>query len=385
MTKRWFAAMALGLLAGAAPLHAGTDGRNGAVARTAPPPRAEAAEATGAIAIRLDGDFGEAVWSRAVPITEFLQRDPKEGAPPSFATEARVAYDTSYLYVAVRAFDSDAGKIVGIRTRRDSSSPSDWIRVIIDSYHDRRTAYEFAVNAAGVKQDRYWFADGNQRPELGRRVGRGRLARRGGVEGRVPHSRSRSCGSSRASATRSASRVIARDRPAERNLVVAAASRRAAPGSCRSSANWAACNWPAAEAPRGGAVRRGAGVDAADRGGEPVRQVAGPGRLRRRRHQVRADAGPDADGHDQPGLRPGRGRPGRRQPDGVRDVLSRSGGRSSSRAPATSSSTSTATTARARASSTRGASAVSRTGRRTFRPAASRRCPSRRPSSARPS
>jgi hypothetical protein len=31
--------------------------------------------------------------------------------------------------------------------------------VIIDSYHDRRTAYEFAVNPAGVKQDRYWFND----------------------------------------------------------------------------------------------------------------------------------------------------------------------------------------------------------------------------------
>ena len=35
-------------------------------------------------------------------------------------------------------------------------SPSDWIRVLVDSYHDRRTAYEFAVNPLGVKQDRYW-------------------------------------------------------------------------------------------------------------------------------------------------------------------------------------------------------------------------------------
>ena len=38
-------------------------------------------------------------------------------------------------------------------TRRDEGSPSDWVRVIVDSYRDRRTAYEFAVNAAGVKQD----------------------------------------------------------------------------------------------------------------------------------------------------------------------------------------------------------------------------------------
>jgi len=156
----WIAAAA-GLLAAAATAHAATEGRSATGPRAAAPPRAEASEVTGATAIRLDGDFGEAVWTRATPITEFVQRDPTEGAPPSFKTEARVAYDRSYLYVAVRALDADPGRIVGIRTRRDSQSPSDWIRVVIDSYHDRRTAYEFAVNPAGVKQDRYWFADGN--------------------------------------------------------------------------------------------------------------------------------------------------------------------------------------------------------------------------------
>jgi hypothetical protein len=159
--RSWIAVLALGLLAGAAPVHAGSSDRGGTGGRAAGPPRIEAAEVTGATAIRLDGDFGEAVWTRAVPITAFVQRDPREGAAPSFASEARVAYDASYIYVAVRAFDSEPGRIVGIRTRRDSQSPSDWIRVVIDSYHDRRTAYEFAVNPAGVKQDRYWFADGN--------------------------------------------------------------------------------------------------------------------------------------------------------------------------------------------------------------------------------
>ena len=95
-----------------------------------------------------------------------------EGAAPSQRTEVRVLYDKTYLYVAVRAFDSEPGKIVGIRTRRDGQSPSDWINVLVDSYHDRRSAYSFAVNAAGVKQDSYWFSDGNADYELGRRVGR---------------------------------------------------------------------------------------------------------------------------------------------------------------------------------------------------------------------
>jgi hypothetical protein len=121
----------------------------------------EAVAVSGATAIRLDGDFGEAVWQRAVPVSDFVQRDPNEGAAPTFQTEARVVYDKTNLYIAVRAFDPEPARIVGIRTRRDSSSPSDWLRVVIDSYHDRRTAYEFAVNAAGVKLDRYWFGDGN--------------------------------------------------------------------------------------------------------------------------------------------------------------------------------------------------------------------------------
>ena len=161
MKTRWMVAMACGLIAGAAPTQAGTGGRNGAGSRAAAPLRVEASEVAGATAVRLDGEFGEAVWTRAVPVTEFVQRDPREGAPPSFGSEVRVAYDASFVYVAVRAFDREPDRIVGIRTRRDSPSPSDWIRVVIDSYHDRRTAYEFAVNPAGVKQDRYWFADGN--------------------------------------------------------------------------------------------------------------------------------------------------------------------------------------------------------------------------------
>ena len=84
-------------------------------------------------------------------VTGFRQREPNEGAPATFETEARVAYDANAMYIAVQAIDPEPARIVGIRTRRDESSPSDWIRVMIDSFHDRRSAYEFAVNPAGVK------------------------------------------------------------------------------------------------------------------------------------------------------------------------------------------------------------------------------------------
>ena len=125
------------------------------------PARIAATAVAAATAVRIDGDLTDEVWQRAPVVTGFKQRDPRDGAPATFETEARVAYDDTALYVAVLALDPEVGKIVGLRTRRDEGSPSDWIRVIIDSFHDRRSAYEFAVNPAGVKQDGYWFNDGN--------------------------------------------------------------------------------------------------------------------------------------------------------------------------------------------------------------------------------
>ena len=114
-----------------------------------------------ATAIKLDGAFTEAVWEHVPAVSDFRQRDPKDGGAPTFATDVKVAYDASNLYVAVRAHDPEPARLVGLRTRRDTESSSDWLKVIVDSFHDRRTAFEFGVNPAGVKEDRAWSNDGN--------------------------------------------------------------------------------------------------------------------------------------------------------------------------------------------------------------------------------
>ncbi len=123
------------------------------------PPTIAATPLPEATSIKLDGAFTEAIWEQAPAITDFRQRDPRDGAAPTFATAVQVTYDASNLYVAVRAHDPQPERIVGLRTRRDTESPSDWIKVIVDSYHDRRTAFEFGVNPAGVKEDRAWSND----------------------------------------------------------------------------------------------------------------------------------------------------------------------------------------------------------------------------------
>src|SRR5215213_10826713 len=128
-------------------------------------PRPDSRAATTAVpeatAIRVDGELNDAVWQSVPLITGFRQRDPNDGAAATYETEARIAYDATSLYIAVQALDPDPARIVGIRTRRDEGSPSDWVSVLVDSFHDRRSAFEFAVNPAGVKQDSYWFNDSN--------------------------------------------------------------------------------------------------------------------------------------------------------------------------------------------------------------------------------
>ena len=113
----------------------------------------------GAGGIRLDGAMSEEAWRGAEPVGAFVQREPTEGAAPTHRTEARILYDDAAIYIGVRAFDSEPDRILGYLTRRDTDSASDWIRVLIDSYHDRRTAYEFIVNPVGVKRDKYYFND----------------------------------------------------------------------------------------------------------------------------------------------------------------------------------------------------------------------------------
>jgi len=110
----------------------------------------------------LDGRGDDAVWVGATVIDSFRTFDPIENGAPRFRTEARVAYDEHNLYVLVRAFDARPDSIVALLSRRDVRTASDQVKVMIDSYHDRRTGFEFAVNPAGVKRDFAIINDGEE-------------------------------------------------------------------------------------------------------------------------------------------------------------------------------------------------------------------------------
>jgi hypothetical protein len=110
----------------------------------------------------LDGRDDDPVWALAPAITGFREVRPSEDAEPRQKTLARVAYDARNLYVFVRAYDAAPDSIVRLLSRRDVQTASDQIIVMVDSYHDRRTGYEFVVNPVGVKADYAIYDDGNE-------------------------------------------------------------------------------------------------------------------------------------------------------------------------------------------------------------------------------
>jgi hypothetical protein len=110
----------------------------------------------------IDGSDSDEAWKSAAPITAFRMFQPTENGEPRFRTEARVVNDASNIYVFVRAFDPHPDSIISLLSRRDVKTQSDQIKIMLDSYHDRRTGYEFAVNPAGVKRDYYLYQDNQE-------------------------------------------------------------------------------------------------------------------------------------------------------------------------------------------------------------------------------
>ncbi|HEY0479454.1 MAG TPA: DUF5916 domain-containing protein [Kofleriaceae bacterium] len=125
----------------------------------APPVRAHAVRRTGAIAI--DGRLDEPDWAAAPRQAGFSQRFPRDAARPSFETRFAVIYDDEAIYVGVWLDDPRPELIRALLTRRDIDAPADGVTVAFDSYHDRRTAYAFQLNAAGVQRDMLVFDDTN--------------------------------------------------------------------------------------------------------------------------------------------------------------------------------------------------------------------------------
>jgi hypothetical protein len=109
--------------------------------------------------IRVDGRLDDLGWRLAVPLTDFVQSEPVEGADPTNRMEVRFVYDDDALYIGARMFSDSPGAIQAPLGRRDDDGQVEYVQVELDTYLDRRTAYMFGVTAAGVRLDHYHASD----------------------------------------------------------------------------------------------------------------------------------------------------------------------------------------------------------------------------------
>jgi hypothetical protein len=110
--------------------------------------------------IAIDGVLDEAPWQEARFITDFLQTEPNEGSAATHRTEVRVLYGPNHVYIGAYLYDSEPDKIQQTLGQRDNMNRADWFTVSIDSYFDKKSAYTFGVNAAGVQYDAYLSGGG---------------------------------------------------------------------------------------------------------------------------------------------------------------------------------------------------------------------------------
>ncbi|MBT5904117.1 MAG: carbohydrate binding family 9 domain-containing protein [Opitutaceae bacterium] len=103
---------------------------------------------------KIDGKLDDAVWAKAEVISNFTQVRPAEGVAPTEKTAVRLLQDDNFLYVGIRAFDSEPDKIIAREMQRDVTLRSeDRVSFSIDTFHNMRSGYYFSMNARGSRQD----------------------------------------------------------------------------------------------------------------------------------------------------------------------------------------------------------------------------------------
>jgi len=101
----------------------------------------------------IDGLIEENCWKNIQPVSGFFQYDPFNGEQASEETLVWAAYDQHNVYFAFLMRDSNPEKIWAELTPRNEYENNDSITLILDTYNDKRTSIEFAVNPRGVQKN----------------------------------------------------------------------------------------------------------------------------------------------------------------------------------------------------------------------------------------
>lgn len=110
--------------------------------------------------IVLDGKLDDDAWNQVEWGGDFIGHRPEYNVEPHQETQFKILYDAKFLYVGIRAHDTEPEKIVKRMSRRDGFD-GDFVEINIDSYNDKRTAFSFTASVSGVKGDEYVSNNGD--------------------------------------------------------------------------------------------------------------------------------------------------------------------------------------------------------------------------------
>ena len=116
---------------------------------------------------RIDGQLGNPEWREAAVISDFVQYEPQEGAPPTEKTIVYLGYDSENFYLAFECHDSNPEAIRCTLCQRDRVQGDDLVSVYLDTFNDRRRAFVFQANPRGVQVDGI-YVEANPRRNRGR-------------------------------------------------------------------------------------------------------------------------------------------------------------------------------------------------------------------------
>jgi hypothetical protein len=105
------------------------------------------------IAPRIDGVIEE-VWGQADSVYDFIQFEPYEKTEPTERTTVYVLQDKENLYLAFRCYAEKHPPTACLTADEDD------IRIAIDAFGSKTTAYYFLVYASGIKNDGWVLDDG---------------------------------------------------------------------------------------------------------------------------------------------------------------------------------------------------------------------------------
>ena len=100
----------------------------------------------------IDGKLDDDVWRNAAVLKDFYQIQPGDNTPPSKPTEVLLGFDSKFLYIAFKATD-EPDKVRATVAKRDSIFQDDYVGFFLDTFNDKRKAFEAFFNPLGIQGD----------------------------------------------------------------------------------------------------------------------------------------------------------------------------------------------------------------------------------------